>query len=367
MVLWLLRNFSTLLDEVASRTTGDSRVFVTARLAAASLTAFLITLLLGPVAIRWLQKRFRERIASKSETLNKLHAKKSDTPTMGGLFVMAAVLMASLVWGDLQNAVLQAGLFVMVALTAVGARDDWVKQRTSSIGMTARQKLLWQLVIGGVAGGLLMNTLQQTEFGTALVWPIGNVMLPLGTLFVGWTALVITATANGVNLTDGLDGLATGCTITTASAFTAVAYMAGHRVIADYFGMPFVPGGGEAGVMLAALMGAMLGFLWFNGYPAQLFMGDAGSLPIGGLLAVAAVATRQEFLLVIIGGVFVVETLSVIIQVTSFRLTGKRVLRCSPLHNHFVFRGDHEMKIVLRFWICSALLAIIGIASLKLR
>lgn len=367
MVLWLLRNFSTFLDEVASRTTGDSRVFLTARLAAASLTAFLITLLLGPVAIGWLRKRFRERIASKSETLNQLHAKKSDTPTMGGLFVMAAVLMSSLIWSDLASSFLHVGLLVIVALTLVGARDDWVKQRTSRIGMSARQKLLWQLVIGCAAGWLLIPQLERTDYGTDLIWPIGNVVFPLGLLFVVWTALVITATANGVNLTDGLDGLATGCTITSASAYTALAYMAGHRVIADYFSIPYVPGSGEIGVLLAALVGAMLGFLWFNGYPAQLFMGDAGSLPIGGLLAVAAVVTRQEFLLIIIGGVFVVETLSVIAQVASFRLTGRRVLRCSPLHNHFVFRGDHEMKIVLRFWICSALLAIIGIASLKLR
>lgn len=367
MVLWLLRNFSTLLDEVTSRTTGDSRVFVTARLAAASLTAFLITLLLGPIAIGWLQKRFRERIASKSETLNKLHAGKSETPTMGGLFVMSAVLISSLLWSDLESTFLHVGLFVVVSLTLVGARDDWVKQRTSKLGMSARQKLMWQVAIGCAAGGLLMSELQRSDFGTHLVWPIGNVAIPLGAFFVLWTAFVVTATANGVNLTDGLDGLATGCTITTAGAFTAMAYMAGNRVIAEYFSMPYVAGTGEIGIMLAALVGAMMGFLWFNGYPAQLFMGDAGALPIGGLLAIAAVAIRQEFLLIVIGGVFVVETVSVILQVSSYRLTGKRILRCSPLHNHFVFRGDHEMKIVLRFWICSAVLAIIGIASLKLR
>lgn len=366
MVLWLLRHFSNLFEQVASRTTGDSRVFLTARIAVASLTAFLITVLLGPIAIRWLQKRFRERIASNSETLNKLHAKKQETPTMGGLFVMGAVLLSTLIWGDLQAAFVQIGLATTIAMTALGAWDDWIKQRTDRLGLTAKQKFVAQLIIGCVAGIALRQSLRELPFGTELIWPFGNVPIQLGVLFVGWCALVVTGTANGVNLTDGLDGLATGCTITTASAFAALTYLCGNSVMSDYFGIPYVPMCGELAVLLGSLVGAMMGFLWFNGYPAQLFMGDAGSLPIGGLLAVSALASRQEFLLVVIGGVFVVETLSVIMQVGFFRMTGKRILRCSPLHNHFVFRGDHEMKIVVRFWICSALLAIVGIASLKL-
>lgn len=366
MVLWLLRNFGYLLDQLTARTTGDSRVFLTARIAAASLTGFLITLLLGPIAIRWLKKRFRERIASNSETLNKLHAQKQETPTMGGLFVMSAVLISSLLWSDLEADFVHVGMLVIVALTAVGGWDDWIKQRTTKLGLSARQKLVAQLIIGLLAGIALYRSLNSLPFGTDLVWPIGNVTFKLGIFFAAWCALVVTATANGVNLTDGLDGLATGCTITTASAFAALTYMCGNSVMSQYFGIPHVPMCGELAVILGALVGAMLGFLWFNCYPAQLFMGDAGSLPIGGILAVAALATRQEFLLIVIGGIFVVETLSVIFQVASFRTTGKRILRCSPLHNHFVFRGDHEMKIVIRFWICSALLAILGIASLKL-
>ena len=367
MVLWLLKHFGYLLEQVASRTTGDSRVFLTARIAAASVTAFLITLLLGPIAIGWLRKRFRERIASQSETLNRLHAKKQETPTMGGLFVMAAVLLSTVLWGDLNSTFVHIGSLVVILLTALGAWDDWIKQRTDRFGLSVRQKLAAQLVIGCIAGWGLARELQNQPFGTDLIWPFGNMSLAIGSFFMGWAAIVVVGSANAVNLTDGLDGLAAGCTITTASAFAGLAYVCGHSVISEYLGIPHVEASGELAVMLAALAGSMLGFLWFNCYPAQLFMGDAGSLPAGGLLAVGALAARQELLLVLIGGIFVVETLSVIVQVACFRTTGKRPLRCSPLHNHFVFRGDHEVKIVVRFWIGSALLAILGIASLKLR
>ena len=367
MLLWLLQRFGYLLEQLSARTTGDSRVFLTARIAGASITAFLITLLWGPVEIGWLKKRFRERIASKSETLNKLHAKKQETPTMGGLFVIGAVLLSTLFWGDLESAFVQIGILVVVLMTAVGAWDDWVKQRTKRLGLSVRQKFVAQLIIGCVAGYGLSAELKGQPFGTSIVWPFGNITFAIGSLYIAWAALVVVGAANGVNLTDGLDGLAAGCTITTASAFAGMAYLCGHSVISEYLGIPHVIASGELAVMLGALVGAMLGFLWFNCYPAQLFMGDAGSLPTGALLAVGALAARQELLLVLIGGVFVIETLSVIIQVGCFRMTGKRPLRCSPLHNHFVFRGDHEMKIVIRFWIGSALLAILGIASLKLR
>ena len=203
-------------------------------------------------------------------------------------------------------------------------------------------------------------------FGTDLVSPIGGYALPLGVGFVAWAVLLLTGTSNAVNLTDGLDGLATGCTVFAGTAFTALAYVAGHALIADYLNVPFIAGAGEMSVVIAALVGAMLGFLWFNCYPAQVFMGDTGSLPVGALLGLAALVTRQELLLALIGGVFVVETLSVILQVAWYRLTGNRLIACSPLHNHFLFRGQHEIKIVTRFWIGSALLAIVGIASLKL-
>ncbi len=367
MFLWLIQHFGLLLEHVEHHTTGDTRVFLTARTGAGTLTAFLLTLLAGPAAIRRLQARFRERIASDSETLNKLHANKNATPTMGGLFVMASVVLTTVVWSDLSSRYVQTGLFVIVSLTVLGAWDDWIKLSTNRKGLTVRQKLSVQLVVAVVAGGTLYFENRSQSAGTDLVWPFGNIAVALGPVFVLWAALVVVATSNAVNLTDGLDGLATGCTILTGSAFTAVSYLCGHKVFAEYLTIPHIVGSGELAVMIGALVGAMLGFLWFNCYPAQVFLGDAGSLPIGGLLAVAALVTRQELLLVVVGGVFVVETLSVILQVGWFRLTGNRLIRCSPLHNHFVFRGDHEVKIVTRFWIASALLAIAGLASLTLR
>lgn len=366
MFLWFVQYFSPLLEQLESRTTGDSRVYLTARTAAASVCAFVLAIVLGPIAIRWLNARFRERIHSDSERLNELQADKNETPTMGGLFVMAAVVFSSLIWADLSSRYVLVGLFVVVTLTGLGALDDWIKLTTPRKGLTVRQKLFGQLFIATVAVVLIWLEQRTKPDGTSLIWPLGNLALVLGPWFIVWGILVLVGTSNAVNLTDGLDGLATGCTIFAGSAFVALTYLCGHRVMADYLMIPYISGAGELTIMLGALVGAMLGFLWFNCYPAQVFMGDAGSLPIGGLLAVSALVIRQEVLLVIVGGIFVLETLSVILQVGWFRLTGKRLIRCSPLHNHFLFRGDHEIKIVTRFWIGSALLAIVGIASLKL-
>jgi phospho-N-acetylmuramoyl-pentapeptide-transferase len=202
--------------------------------------------------------------------------------------------------------------------------------------------------------------------GLDLVNPIGDWRLALGWAFVPWAMFVTVGSSNAVNLTDGLDGLASGCMVFAGSAFVALTYLAGHSVLADYLSIPYIPGCGEMSVVLGATVGALLGFLWFNCHPAQVFMGDTGSLPIGALLALGALATRQEALLVVCGGVFVVETLSVIVQVGWFRLSGKRLILCSPLHNHYLFRGEPETRIVVRFWIGSALLAIASVASLKI-
>ncbi len=367
MLLWLIRHFGLLMEQVESRTTGDSEIFLTARTATASVMAFTLTMLFGPHAIRWLKRRFRERIASDSETLNQLHAEKQNTPTMGGMFIMAAVLMTTLLCSDLTNVYVQVGLFAVTTLSLIGAWDDWTKQRTDRNGISVRQKLLAQSVVGVACGAALYSELPSDVFSTDWPWSVGNAGVALGVCFVLWSVVVIVGSANGVNLTDGLDGLATGCTVFCGLAFAGLAYVCGHSVIAEYLSIPHVEGAGELAVMLAALVGASLGFLWFNCHPAEVFMGDTGSLPTGGLLAVTALVTRQEVLLLVIGGVFVAETVSVILQVGWFRCTGRRILRCSPLHNHFVFRGDHETKIVTRFWIASAVLAIIGIASLKLR
>ncbi|MAG92557.1 MAG: phospho-N-acetylmuramoyl-pentapeptide-transferase [Planctomycetaceae bacterium] len=366
MLVWLLHEFGSLLQQLELHSSGDSRVFLTARTALASVTSFALTMLLGPFAIRWLNKRFRERIDSASETLNQLHAKKNATPTMGGLFVIAAVVIAVLMWGDLSSAYVQVGLFVVLGFGALGAVDDWVKLRTNRNGLKARHKLLVQIALSLIAGGLLYLENRSLTDGLRLIWPIGNGGVWLGGVFVLWSLLVFVGSSNAVNLTDGLDGLAAGCMVFAGSAFTALTYLAGHKVMADYLSIPYIPGSGELSIVMGAMVGAILGFLWFNCYPAQVFMGDTGSLPIGALLALSALVTRQEVLLVVIGGVFVVETLSVILQVGWFRLTGRRLIACSPLHNHFLFKGEHEIKIVVRFWIGSALLALIAVASLKI-
>jgi phospho-N-acetylmuramoyl-pentapeptide-transferase len=366
MLYWLLNHFAPLLEQLELHSSGDSRVFLTARTALASVTSFLMAMLLGPLAIRWLKRRFRERIDSASERLNELHANKSETPTMGGLFVVGAIVIAALLWGDLTSRYTQLALLVAVGFAALGAVDDWIKLSTKRNGLTIRQKLAVQIAMALAAAFILYFEHRDKPHGLELIWPFGNHGIWLGAGFIGWSVLVLVGSSNAVNLTDGLDGLAGGCTVFAGSAFVALTYLAGHAVMADYLGIPFMSGCGELSVVLGALVGAMLGFLWFNCYPAQVFMGDTGALPIGALLGLAALATRQELLLVVVGGVFVIETLSVILQVAWFRLTGRRLIACSPLHNHFLFKGQHEIKIVVRFWIGSALLAIVAVASLKI-
>jgi len=367
MLVWLSNEFAPFLERLELHSSGDSRVFLTARAALASVNSFLFAILLGPLAIRWLKRRFRERIDSDSEKLNELQAKKGSTPTMGGLFVVGAVVLSILLWGDLSNRYVQLGLFVAIGFAGLGAVDDWIKLSTQRNGLSIRQKLVVQTILSFIAGYVLYREQLLKEHGLDLIWPIGNISLYLGAGFVVWGAFVFVGASNAVNLTDGLDGLASGCMVFAGSSFVALTYLAGHRIMADYLSIPFIPGCGEMSIVMGALVGAMLGFLWFNCYPAQVFMGDTGSLAVGALLALAALVTRQEVLLVIVGGVFVVETLSVLLQVGWFRYTGSRLIACSPLHNHFLFKGQHEIKIVVRFWIGSALLAIIGVASLKIR
>lgn len=357
MLVWLLQR---LLNA------RDTATLLTLRTALASLTAFVLALLLGPLAIRWLKARFRERIASDSARLDELHANKKDTPTMGGLFILAAACLATLLWGDLASRPVQLGLLTSIGLGALGAADDWIKLSTRRKGLSKTEKLVGQTVLGLLVSWLLYRHQSQYPAGLDLALPGGAVTLGLGVCFIPWSLLVLVGSSNGVNLTDGLDGLAAGCMIFAGTAFTALTYMAGNRVMSEYLQLAHIPGAGEFAVMLGAVVGAVLGFLWFNAYPAQVFMGDAGALPLGGLIGLAALVCRQELLLLVVGGVFVAETLSVIAQIISFRCFGRRVLACAPLHNHFVFRGVHEVKIVVRFWIIAALLAIAGFASLRL-
>ena len=367
MLIWILNRFAPLLEQMEVYSSGDSRVFLTARTALASVTSFLMALLLGPFAIRWLKGRFQERIDSASERLNELHAEKGRTPTMGGLFIVAAIVISCLLWSDLSSRYVQIALFTAISFGALGAVDDWVKLRTQRNGLTVKQKFAVQLALGVLIGIVLYSQHRESDWGASFVWPIGNLTLPLGIAFIPWCSLVLVGSSNAVNLTDGLDGLASGCTISTGFAFVALTYLSGHSVLSSYLSIPHVIGSGELSIVLGAMVGATMGFLWFNCFPAQVFMGDTGSLPIGALLALAALVTRQEVVLVVAGGIFVIETLSVILQVGWFRITGRRIILCSPLHNHFLFKGEHEIKIVTRFWIGSALLAIIALASLKIR
>ena len=342
-------------------------MFLTARIALAAFVSFVTAVLCGPFAIRWLKSRFRERIDSASARLNELHASKSNTPTMGGLFIVAAIVVAALCCADLSNRYVIQALLIVIGFGCLGAMDDWIKVSTHKRGLTARQKFAAQMVFAlAVSSWLYIVQLSQPQ-GLELIFPIGRQGLFIGVGFIAWAAFVMVGSSNGVNLTDGLDGLASGCLVFAGLAFAALSYLSGHRVMAEYLSIPHMVGAGELGVLFAAMVGAMLGFLWYNCHPAEVFMGDTGSLPTGALLGYGALVTRQEVLLVIVGGVFVIETLSVIAQVASFRLTGKRVLACSPLHNHFVFRGQPETKIVVRFWIGSALLALLAVASLKIR
>lgn len=364
MALWLLQLFPSWLKLGSSN--DPEAIFLTARIAASSLIAFVSALILGPVAIRWLQNRFTERIASASATLNELHADKQNTPTMGGLFVMASVVIAVLICGDLSQPFIQIGLLITVGSMILGFYDDRIKQSTQRLGLSAKQKFVIQLLMAACVSALLW-------FGTSRSTALSDVRLPIfeTVLFTGfvpvvvWMTIVIVATTNAVNLTDGLDGLAAGPTIFCAGSLAVVTYLCGHAEFANHLHVTFVSSSGELSVLLAALVGAMLGFLWFNTHPALVFLGDTGSLPTGALIGYCAVACGQEWLLLVIGGLFVVETASVIVQVAGYKMTGKRVLRCSPLHNHFVFRGDPEARIVIRFWIVSAVLAIVGLGLLR--
>jgi phospho-N-acetylmuramoyl-pentapeptide-transferase len=332
--------------------------------------------LLFPPFIGWMNRTKMEQIirtdGPESHLLNKV-----GTPTMGGVCLIGAVVFSVLLWGRLDVASVWMTLVVMVGYGGIGLLDDWRKvMHRSSDGLSARGKLLGQLLIGGAP----------LVAGLALGWVPGSVQLPFlkevvvnfGALWEGappelvWLYLpfalfVVVGASNAVNLTDGLDGLAIGPTMTSAATYAVVAYAAGHAGFSSYLGIPFVPGAGELTVFLLALVGAGLGFLWYNAYPAQVFMGDVGSLALGGTLGMVAILTQHEFLLALVGGIFVLETLSVILQVASFKLTGKRVFAMAPIHHHYEKRGWSEPKIIVRFWIISLVLALVALSTLKLR
>lgn len=361
MLLWLLHNL-TVFSADALAACGK----ITPRAALAAGISFLAAVLLGPRWIGWLRCRFREPIKSDSAEIARLHGKKESTPTMGGLFVIAALLVAVALFGDLDNVFLWPTLFTVVGLTLIGVFDDLVKIRSSRNGISARRKLASQLIIAGVAAIWFYRLQAATPDGLVLYVPTLAAPIKIGAWFIPLAVLAIVGSSNAVNLADGLDGLAGGCLLAATAAMTGLVYAAGHAEWAAYLGVPRIPHAGEMTVVAGAMIGAVLGFLWFNCHPAQVFLGNTGALPLGGLLGVLAIVARQELLLVIIAGVFVVEALSVILQVGYYKWRRRRLFRCAPLHHHFQLLGWAENKIVVRFWIAAALCALIGTASLKL-
>ncbi len=342
--------------------------YITFRAGGAMLTALLICWISGPAIIRWLKSKQAEGQPILSY-LEDTHGKKKGTPTMGGLMMLLAITSSTLLWVDLTNAYAWLALAVTVGFGAIGAVDDYRKltNRKNTAGLSGRVRLFLEFSLSFAVIWLVMH-LQPTALSGQLAFPFfKDLLLNLGLFYVVFGALVIVGSANAVNITDGLDGLATAPAMIAACCFLLFAYLVGNVKFADYLQLHYVPGVGELAVFCGALVGACLGFLWYNAPPAQVFMGDTGSLALGGALGSVAVMTKHEIVLAIVGGLFVAETLSVMIQVASFKLTGKRVFKMAPLHHHFEKLGWPESHIVIRFWIVTIVLALIGLSTLKLR
>lgn len=342
--------------------------YITFRAAMATITAFLISLILGPTIIKFLTRlRIGENIRKEdSARLYELHSRKQDTPTMGGILILLAILSATLLWADIFNRYIILVLFSTVWLGITGFIDDYLKHiRKKSKGLTATAKFSSQIILGLVLGTILFLSPQDS---TRIDMPfLKNVSLELGIFYILFVIIVITGSSNAVNLTDGLDGLAIGIVIMVALAFSVLSYVSGNIKFSSYLFIPYIKGSGELTVFCASILGAGLGFLWFNCYPASIFMGDVGSLALGGAIGTTALLIKKELLLIIVGGIFVLEALSVILQVASFRLTKKRIFRIAPLHHHFQFLGWPETKVIVRFWILAALFALFTIVTLKIR
>ena len=342
--------------------------YLTFRSGAACLTALVISFILGPVVIRALRRGQVNGQPIRTDGPERHLIDKLGTPTMGGVLILLALTLSTLLWANLANGYVWATLFVTLSYGGLGFADDWRKlARRDHRGVSARTKLVVQAVIGLIAASWIAM-LTSEPLGTSLTVPVfKTVLIPFGAFFPVFGMLVILGASNAVNLTDGLDGLAIVPTIIAAGAFALIAYLVGNRIFADYLQLHPVPGVGELGVFLGGLVGAGMGFLWFNAPPAAVFMGDTGSLALGGALGAVAVATKHEIVLGIIGGLFVVETVSVIVQVFWYRRTGRRVFLMAPLHHHFEKKGWAEPTIVIRFWIISFILALVGLATLKIR
>ncbi|HHT9133607.1 MAG TPA: phospho-N-acetylmuramoyl-pentapeptide-transferase [Candidatus Avalokitesvara rifleensis] len=345
----------------------DDAVF---RSSLAALTAFVVSLFLGTKLI----EKFKEYKVSEdvsktpSDVIRKLHAGKRGTPTMGGIVILLSVFISTGLWCDLADYSIKVLLFAAIGFGIIGFADDYIKLMDShASGLKDRTKLFMQLVIGLFLGIALYKHFNGLDVGTQITLPVlKDIVLELGWFYVVLVMLYVAWTSNAVNITDGLDGLAIGCTIMTSLAFCVVAYVVSDWETSRFFGVQYVPGTEELTVFCAALAGSGLGFLWYNGFPAQAFMGDIGSLSVGGVLALVALLTKQEVLLVLIGMVFMVEAMSVFIQIAVFKMSGRRVFRCAPLHHHFQFVGWPETKITVRFWILTAVMSVLGLLVFRI-
>ena len=362
------------LHHLAEQVKGTNVFFyVTFRAVAAAVTAFALSLVFGNFVIRKLiSLKVGQPIRTAEEVrhLAELHGGKQGTPTMGGVLVIATVVISSIIWARPDNRFVWLALFSMVYLGGLGFADDYLKvTKKKSDGISGRIKLLFQIVLAAIVTTVFLTSPLIEVQARSLYLPFfkNPVIDNMGWLTLLFFAVVIVGSSNAVNLTDGLDGLAIGCTITVAFTYALLSYAAGNFKIAEYLQVPFYPFTGELTVVCSALVGAGLGFLWFNCHPAKIFMGDTGSLAIGGLVGVVAICCKQELLLAVVGGVFVMEAVSVILQVLSFKLTGKRIFAMSPLHHHFELSGWKENTVIVRFWILSMVFALLGLATLKLR
>jgi len=341
--------------------------YITFRAAYSAITAFLLAVLLGP----WFIAKLREKgiVKRVRQEGPESHYGKTGTPTMGGLLILAAIAIPTVLWADPASPEVRIALAATLWAGAIGFLDDYLQVvRRQPKGLVGRAKLAGQVTLGILVGVATVWLFDQGGLATSITLPfLKERMVDLGWLYLPFVVLVITGASNAVNLTDGLDGLAIGIVVFAAVAFAGLTYVAGHSKFADYLQILYVPGAGELTVFCAAIFGASLGFLWYNSHPAQIFMGDTGSLALGGALGVVAILIKMELILAIVGGLFVAEALSVILQVASFRLTGKRIFRMAPIHHHFELLGWPESKVVVRFWIVAGLLALLSLSTLKLR
>ena len=343
--------------------------YITFRAVGAIITAFGLSIVLGPVIVRLL-KHFKigEKIRSEEEVpgIYPMHKKKEGTPTMGGLIILVAILVSTLLWARLDSPYILITIFTTIWLGIVGFIDDYIKlTKKDGTGLSKTTKFIGQLILGLIVGIILFT---DPNIGSKIYFPFfKNAVLDIGILYIVLVTFVIVGSSNAVNLTDGLDGLAIGCMIMVALCYTTISYIVGNSQISSYLFIQYVPGAGELAIYCAAIVGASLGFLWFNSYPASVFMGDVGSLALGGGTGVVACCIKKEFLLPIVGGIFVFEAISVILQVASFKIRRQRIFLMAPFHHHLQMKGWHESKIVTRFWIVGAILALFTLMTLKLR